>query len=127
MGMLAGCLVPALCVYTLGSTWLGWIFISFGLIGLSLGIFECTFLNVITPLGPRTKSWAIMGFPAAFAIINVVGMSLVSVGMPVSVLFWYIACGQPLGFFLFRSKIVPQLGGTARDVDTGGAKVTQAA
>jgi len=96
MGMMLGCLIPPFFVYAVGSTWLGWVFISFGLIGLSLGIFECTFLNVITPLGPLTKSYAIMGFPAAFAIVNVIGMSIVSFGVPVQALFWYILVCLPL-------------------------------
>jgi len=102
-------LVPPFCVYLLGSSWMGWVFISFGLIGLSLGVFECTFLNVITPLGPLTKSWAIMGFPGAFAIINVIGMTLVSFGVPVQALFWYVACGVPLGALLFSKTIAPQI------------------
>jgi len=111
VGMMLGCLIPPFFVYALGSTWLGWVFISFGLIGLSLGIFECTFLNVITPLGPLTKSYAIMGFPAAFAIINVLGMSIVSFGVPVHALFWYIVVCLPIGISLFATHFVPQLGG----------------
>lgn len=107
--MMVGCLIPALCVYVIGSTWLGWVFLSFGCVGMSLGIFECTFLNVITPLGPLTKSWAIIGFPAAFAIINVFGMSLVTVGMPVSVVFWYIVCCLPIGMIVFHTQVVPHL------------------
>merc|ERR1719277_1783953 len=96
-------------VFTLGSSWLGWVFLSFGCIGLSLGIFECTFLNVITPMGPLTKSWAIMGFPAAFFIINVFGFLLVSFGVPVQALFWYVVLGMPVGVALFATRIAPQL------------------
>merc|ERR1719401_3281592 len=107
--MMIGCLIPPLFVYLLGSTWMGWVFLSFGLLGLGLGIFECTFLNVITPLGPLTKSWAIMGPPAAFAIINVFGMTLVSFGLPVQALFWYIVCCMPVGIFLFATRLAPQL------------------
>eukprot|EP00928_Gymnodinium_smaydae_P079709 TRINITY_DN63568_c0_g1_i1.p1 TRINITY_DN63568_c0_g1~~TRINITY_DN63568_c0_g1_i1.p1 ORF type:complete len:486 (-),score=87.46 TRINITY_DN63568_c0_g1_i1:312-1769(-) len=110
VGMMLGCLIPPLFVYRLGSLWIGWVFLSFGLIGLSLGVFECTFLNVITPLGPLTKSWAIMGFPAAFAIINVIGFTFVSFGMPEETLFWYVFCCMPFGMLVFYRKLVPELG-----------------
>lgn len=99
--MFIGTLVPPLFVYAVGSNWLGWVFFTFGFIGFSLGIFEANFLTVITPLGPLTKSWAIMGYPAAFAGINVIGMSLVSWGMPVELLFWYITLCVPLVACLF--------------------------
>jgi len=117
--MMIGCIIPPLFVYLLGSTWLGWVFLSFGFLGLGLGVFECTFLNVITPLGPLTKSWAIMGFPAAFAIINVFGMTLVSFGLPVQALFWYIVCCMPVGILVFATRIAPQL---ARQVVTSAGK-----
>lgn len=122
-GLMVGCLVPPFFVYLLGSTWLGWVFISFGCIGLSLGIFECTFLNVITPLGPLTKSWAIMGFPAAFAIINVFGMTLVSFGLPVQALFWYIVLCMPVGMAIFAFRLAPQLREHA--LASGGKAVSQ--
>lgn len=108
-GMFLGALIPPFCVFALESHWFGWVFLSFGLIGLSLGVFECTFLNVITPLGPLTKSWAIMGFPAAFFLINVLGFLLVSFGMPVQVLFWYVVACMPFGAALFAFRVVPRL------------------
>lgn len=98
-----GVSIPPLVVYAIGAKWLSTVFLSYGLIGLGLGIFEATFLSVITPLGRLTKAWAIMGFPAAFGMVNIVGMSLVSVGMPVPVLLWYISLSVPLGALIFRS------------------------
>jgi len=101
--MFVGVLIPPMFIFTLGSKWLGWIPLSYGLIGLSLGVFECTFLSVISPLGPKTKSWAIMGFPAAFGIVNIVGGSLVAAfEMPVAWTFWYIVACQPVAVMLFR-------------------------
>jgi len=113
-GIMVGAAIPPLFVFGLGSHWMGWVFLSFGLIGLSLGVFECTFLNVITPLGPKTKCWAITGFPAAFAIINVIGLSIVSFGMPVAYLFWYIVACIPLGAAIFAKVVVPRVGDSAR-------------
>mmetsp|Transcript_48698 Transcript_48698/g.122907 ORF Transcript_48698/g.122907 Transcript_48698/m.122907 type:complete len:435 (-) Transcript_48698:91-1395(-) len=100
-----GVSIPPLVVYGMGSKWIGTVFLSYGLIGLGLGIFEATFLSVITPLGRLTKAWAIMGFPAAFGVVNIVGMSLVSFGMPVPVLFWYISLCVPLGGLIFGSMV----------------------
>ena len=97
--MMLGCLIPPIFIYSLGHLWIGWAFLSFGLVGMSLGVFEVAYLNVITPLGPLTKSWAIIGFPASFAIINVIGFTLVSFGMPVAVLFWYIVSSLLMACF----------------------------
>lgn len=102
-GMFLGTLLPPLFIFTLGCRWVGIVPISYGLIGLSLGVFECTYVSVISPLGPKTKSWAIMGFPAAFALVNIVGQSLmVLTKMKVVYIFWYVVACQPLGILAFR-------------------------
>eukprot|EP00933_Yihiella_yeosuensis_P030674 TRINITY_DN24280_c0_g1_i2.p1 TRINITY_DN24280_c0_g1~~TRINITY_DN24280_c0_g1_i2.p1 ORF type:complete len:276 (+),score=38.40 TRINITY_DN24280_c0_g1_i2:88-915(+) len=98
-----GSLVVPVGAYAAGSSWLGMVFLAYGLIGLGLGVFECTFLSVITPLGKVTKAWAIMGFPAAFGFVNVGWLTLVSYGLPVSIVFWYIALSIPLGAVIFSS------------------------
>lgn len=95
--MLVGCAVPPIFVFGMGSTWIGHVFISYGLSGIGLGIFECTFLNVITPLGKQTKVWAIMGAPIGFGFVNIVGLLCTSVNMPVDALYWYIVCCIPVG------------------------------
>merc|ERR1719210_967485 len=118
--MFAGTVIPPLFVYAIGSMWLGWVFFTFGFIGFSLGIFEANFLNVLTPLGPVTKSWAIMGYPAAFAGINVVGMSLVSLGMPVQVLFWYIALCVPVCGLLLSCRVAAKIRAASRSVPSSG-------
>lgn len=112
-----GALVVPLVVYTLGVNWLGTVFFSYGLIGLGLGIFECTYLSVITPLGKLTKAWAIMGFPASFGFINVVLMSIVSVGLDVRYVFWYVALFVPVGAIIFRTMATE-----ADDEDSDAAK-----
>mmetsp|Transcript_40748 Transcript_40748/g.105421 ORF Transcript_40748/g.105421 Transcript_40748/m.105421 type:complete len:441 (+) Transcript_40748:93-1415(+) len=104
--MFVGCLIP-LCIFLFDLKWVGLVFISYFMIGLALGVFEPTFVSVITPLGPQTKSWAIMGFPMAFGIVNIIGMTLIAMGMSVEVLFAYIAGFIPVGFFVFR-KIMPE-------------------
>ena len=121
--MMIGCLIPPVFIYSLGHLWIGWAFLSFGLVGMGLGVFEVAYLNVITPLGPLTKSWAIIGFPASFAIINVIGFTLVSFGMPVAVLFWYIVLCMPVGLIIFARRIVPKL--CAGSADSGAAGTGQ--
>eukprot|EP00928_Gymnodinium_smaydae_P055434 TRINITY_DN38989_c0_g1_i1.p1 TRINITY_DN38989_c0_g1~~TRINITY_DN38989_c0_g1_i1.p1 ORF type:complete len:562 (-),score=127.50 TRINITY_DN38989_c0_g1_i1:125-1750(-) len=97
-----GCLIPPLCVFTLGMDWIGTVFLSYGFSGLGLGIFECTFLSVITPLGGRTKAFAITAVPAGFALINVVGLLLTSVGVPVENVYWYATACIPVGMVIFQ-------------------------
>lgn len=110
MFMFFGTLIPPTIVYGFGSTWIGWVPMSYISIGFALGVFECTYLSVLSPLGPKTKSLAIMGFPAAFAIVNIIGQSLMAlVDLPVVWIFWYIALTQPVAIFLFR-RIAPSEG-----------------
>ena len=48
---LVGVAIPPLLVFTLKWHWVYSVFFSYVLSGLGLGIFEVTFLSVITPLG----------------------------------------------------------------------------
>eukprot|EP00913_Durusdinium_trenchii_P009337 g8775.t1 len=86
--MFVGVLIPPLLVFTLEWHWVYSVFIAYILSGLGLGIFEVTFLSVITPLGKATKSWAIIGCPAGFGTINILGLTLSSFGLPVVWLYW---------------------------------------
>jgi len=117
--MFWGCLIP-LCVFLFNLKWVGLVFVSYSMIGFSLGVFEPTFLSVITPLGPLTKSWAIMGFPAAFGMINIVGMTLVSMGMSVEMCFAWIVLCLPVGAWAFK-VIAPR-----KAVDVKGRSHVQA-
>lgn len=102
--MFVGVVIPPVFIFALGSTWIEWVSMSYFSIGLALGVFEATYLSVISPLGPSTKSWAIMGFPAAFAIVNILGQSLMALfDMPVVVIMWYIVLCMPVAAILFRT------------------------
>mmetsp|Transcript_11240 Transcript_11240/g.20298 ORF Transcript_11240/g.20298 Transcript_11240/m.20298 type:complete len:423 (+) Transcript_11240:87-1355(+) len=116
--MTVGCVIPPLFVFGFQASWLGTVFISYATIGFALGIFEPCFMSAIVPLGHLTKSWAIMGFPAAFGFVNIVGRILVAEGMPVQVLFWYIALGVPVSAYLFY-RIAPS---TSNITASGPAK-----
>merc|ERR1712137_84720 len=99
--MLVGIFIPPFFAFGLNFDWVGLVFIAYICSGIGLGIFEVTFLSVITPLGPLTKAWAIMGAPAGFLSINVLGLILTSVGVPVVGLYWYIFICIPLGMVVF--------------------------
>jgi len=99
--MMVGVLIPPFVVFSLGSDWVGTVFIAYLLSGIGLGVFEVTFLSVITPLGKATKSWTIVGAPAGFATINIFGLMLTSFGVPVVCLYWYIVACLPIGILIF--------------------------
>ncbi|CAK9015006.1 unnamed protein product [Durusdinium trenchii] len=91
-----GVLIPPLLVFTLEWHWVYSVFIAYILSGLGLGIFEVTFLSVITPLGKATKSWAIIGCPAGFGTINILGLTLSILDAK-----WYIVACLPFGLYFF--------------------------
>jgi len=101
--LFVGCSIPPLFVFTLGYDWLGSVFLSYGLSGMGIGISECTFLSVVTPLGGATKSWVIMAVPVGFAVINIGGMIFTSIGVPVESLYWYVVAWIPVGMFIFHT------------------------
>jgi len=103
---LVGVLLPPVFVYALGSTWLGWAFIHFALLGIGVGIFESTFLSVISPLGKMTKAWAIMGAPIGLGVLDIICQILHSkqVASLNEVYFsWYIAICLPFGMYVFHA------------------------
>eukprot|EP00435_Cladocopium_sp_Y103_P031124 s2600_g7.t2 len=99
--MFVGVLIPPLLVFTLEFHWVYSVLVSYMLSGLGLGIFAPTFMSVITPMGKATKSWAIVGCPAGFATINILGLSLSSLKMPVVYIYWYIVACLPVGLYFF--------------------------
>lgn len=50
---------------------LAWVFIAYGLGGVGVGSFESNVMSVITPLGHATKTWAVLGLPIGYNIINI--------------------------------------------------------
>mmetsp|Transcript_116044 Transcript_116044/g.333267 ORF Transcript_116044/g.333267 Transcript_116044/m.333267 type:complete len:443 (+) Transcript_116044:64-1392(+) len=126
--VLVGTLIPPFFVFDLHDRWIGFVFVSYGLAGIGLGVFECTFLAVITPMGKLTKAWAIMGAPLGFGIVNILGLVCTTFGMPVSLLYWYIVCLIPAGMFVFwRCSVGLQAGDmTAASIAPGhGSGVPQ--
>ena len=71
------------------SSWVGWTYIAYLCGGISIGSFESNLLSTITPLGPDTKVWAIIGMPAGFTCISVIGYALMGI-FDISVVFLYM-------------------------------------
>ena len=65
--------ILGLIVVVGGSKWVGWVYICYFLGGVAIGTFESNLLTSITPLGPATKVWAIVGMPAGFAFMSIGG------------------------------------------------------
>jgi len=99
-----GVLVPPVFVYGLGIKWLGLAFIHFSLLGAGVGIFEGVYLSVISPLGPATKSWAVMGPPLGMATVNILGLICTSVGVPPVLIYIYCACCFPVAIAVFLKQ-----------------------
>ena len=51
------------------------VFLAYFAGGLAIGTFESNLLSSITPLGPATKMYAIVGMPAGFATISIGGFA----------------------------------------------------
>eukprot|EP00928_Gymnodinium_smaydae_P009706 TRINITY_DN13631_c0_g2_i1.p1 TRINITY_DN13631_c0_g2~~TRINITY_DN13631_c0_g2_i1.p1 ORF type:complete len:508 (-),score=87.20 TRINITY_DN13631_c0_g2_i1:262-1674(-) len=100
--VLLGTLVPPIFILWLRRTSLIWVFVTYGLTGVGIGIFEATFLAVITPLGRRTKYWAILGIPIGFVTIGVPGMYSLGWGLPAEALYFYSAACIVLSFAVVR-------------------------
>jgi len=108
-------LIPPVFVWGLGSHWIGHAFLHYGLLGIGVGVFEGTFLSVISPLGAHTKAWAIMGCPLGLALVDILGQlgtSKETLDMNPVVIYWYIAVCLPLGLACFV-WYAPHVGGIA--------------
>eukprot|EP00455_Lapot_gusevi_P024852 TRINITY_DN2596_c0_g1_i1.p1 TRINITY_DN2596_c0_g1~~TRINITY_DN2596_c0_g1_i1.p1 ORF type:complete len:462 (-),score=139.20 TRINITY_DN2596_c0_g1_i1:151-1458(-) len=96
-------------VFVQGSTAIVWVYLAYGLGGVSVGSFESNLLSCITPLGGATKVWAIVGLPAGFACITVGGFILTALGVKPVVIYFIVIIALIMGVavFFFRIPIVP--------------------
>jgi len=109
---LVGVAVVPIACWMFDSKWMGWAYIHFTLLGLGVGVFEVTYLSVISPLGKLTKSWAIMGIPLGLALVDIVGQLVCStqfVGVEghhenPQYIYWYIVICIPAAMYIFDTK-----------------------
>eukprot|EP00450_Noctiluca_scintillans_P009997 CAMPEP_0194494050 /NCGR_PEP_ID=MMETSP0253-20130528/12083_1 /TAXON_ID=2966 /ORGANISM="Noctiluca scintillans" /LENGTH=415 /DNA_ID=CAMNT_0039335111 /DNA_START=30 /DNA_END=1277 /DNA_ORIENTATION=- len=101
-------LIPLAFVFNFGHRNLGFVFAHFALLGIGVGVFEGTYLSVISPMGKRTKSFAILGCPLGLATVNIFGQFLTSkhtLDLDPEYLYWYISVSLPFGAFVFMRSV----------------------
>lgn len=100
--MFVALMIPALCIYGAGMTDLWLVQLSYGLGGVAVGLFEGTFLSVISPLGTKLKTFVIMGAPLGFFINNTILATFNYVGMPDEVYYYFTAACLPGAMWIFH-------------------------
>lgn len=94
--------VPVIFVWGAGVTGLWVVYLQYILGGVAVGLFEGTFLSVISSLGKNTKTFAIMGAPLGFFVNNTVLALLTECGMPVVAYYYYNALCLPFAMYIFH-------------------------
>lgn len=95
LSMAASMFILGFYVFHLNNTEHLWpVFVAYGLGGVGIGSFESNLLSAITPLGHKTKMWAIFGFPLGFSVVLVGGFILTTktIGME-AMYMYYIVLG----------------------------------
>ena len=111
--------VPVVFVWGAGVTGLWVVYLQYILGGVAVGLFEGTFLSVISSLGKNTKTFAIMGAPLGFFVNNTILALLTECGMPVVTYYFYNALCLPFAmyvFHLYRPREVKAAKGKGCDV-----------
>ena len=93
------------CVFVRESKSIAWVFLAYALGGTAIGSFESNLLSCITPLGHATKVWAIIGFPAGFACVSIVGFMLTAAGVPPVALYLAVMVLVLVGMAVFAWRI----------------------
>eukprot|EP00435_Cladocopium_sp_Y103_P040768 s901_g11.t1 len=98
--MFVALLIPIIFVWGEDMKDLSVVYLQYTLGGIAVGLFEGTFLSVISVLGKRTKTFAIMGAPLGFAVHNILLGSVLPAGYEV-VYYVYSAACIPIAVVIF--------------------------
>lgn len=90
--MFVAVLIPVVCVWGADMKDLSIVYLQYTLGGIAIGLFEGTFLSIISVLGKSTKTFAIMGAPLGFAVHNILLGSIVPDGYEVIYYIYTVAC-----------------------------------
>lgn len=99
--MLIALLILLIFIYQLNMHKIYIVGIAYTLGGVAVGIFEGTYLAIISSLGKNTKSFAILGAPLGFAMINTVLGTMEDFGMPPEFYYIYTIICIPVGLTVF--------------------------
>jgi len=100
--MMVALLVPVVLVFGCGMTDLWVVYLQYILGGVAVGLFEGTFLSVISRLGKNTKTFAIMGAPLGFFVNNTILGTFSYYGM--NAIFYYLlsAACMPIAMWIYH-------------------------
>jgi len=101
--MFVALMVPMVLVWGAGITGLWAVRLQYILGGVAVGLFEGTFLSVISSLGKNTKTFAIMGAPLGFFINNTILGVAQQFGMPAVVYYAFSAACMPIAMWIFHA------------------------
>lgn len=106
MAIFSSMFLLSLIYFWFEATSVVWVYVCYIVGGIGVGTFEANLLATITPLGPDTKVWALVGMPAGFTIISVFGYALMGL-FDVSVVFLYLfdAFTCLIGIFIWYYRI----------------------
>lgn len=90
--MFVALLIPIIFVWGEDMKDLSVVYLQYTLGGIAIGLFEGTFLSVISVLGKKTKTFAIMGAPLGFAVHNILLGSVLPAGYEVLYYVYSAAC-----------------------------------
>jgi len=102
--MMCALLVPLVFIWGLGLTDLWVVYLQYSLGGVAVGLFEGTFLSVISSLGKNTKTFTIMGAPLGFFALNTVLGTFSYFGMPITIYYTYSLLCLPIAMFIFNRQ-----------------------
>ncbi|CAJ1349110.1 unnamed protein product [Effrenium voratum] len=99
--MFVAVLIPVIFVWALDMDNLSVVYLQYTLGGIALGLFEGTFLSIISVLGKNTKTYVIMGAPLGFAVHNILLGTFQQWGMSPVVYYLYSAACIPFAVVIF--------------------------
>ena len=98
--------------YIVNSKSLVFVFLAYLISGVGIGTFESNLISCLTPLGPTTKSWAVIGIPVGFNMISVGSFILFSIWPDVvelqAAVYLFIVAANIAGL-LFYIYLVPNI------------------
>merc|ERR1719230_351297 len=100
--MTFACLEPIYFVWIQGVTELWVVYLQYSLGGIAIGLYEGTFLSVVSTLGKNTGTFVIMGCPIGFAMHNIVLGTFQQWGMPTVTYYVYSAACMPFAMVIFH-------------------------
>lgn len=104
--MFVALLIPIIFVWGEDMKDLSVVYLQYTLGGIPIGLFEGTFLSVISVLGKKTKTFAIMGAPLGFAVHNILLGSVLPAGYEVLYYVYSAACiPVAVAIFYFYSPL----------------------